>query len=182
MQTVLKIGSVDDPPWMDRVDERGQLFYIEASDPVEYVSPHSHPTNSPTPTHFQNGRHGGKESKSSRKKRLKNLLGSSGKKSELTDGALNRHNLNSNGHGVTFNDVPTGVMREVTIFVDPFKHNYGRRASKCEALFGIVPGHFGSPSVDSDGAPVLPRGDRRVMVQGLVPSQEAVKAGVKIGK
>lgn len=185
------------------------MFYLEANDPVEYISAtssvHRHPYNGAIvhhPFHEQHSYHiNGKNidrldlschypsdagtnlkiSSKRIKKKMKVFLGkgsNSRQESKLTDSQLNRHNLTSSGHGVTFNDVPTGVMKEVTIFVDPFRHNYGRRATQAENLFGIIPGHFGSPSHDSDER----ARDRRIMVQGLVPNAEAMKANVKIGK
>ena len=79
----------------------------------------------------------------------------------------------SQTHGVKFNDCPTGVTKDIVLSVDPKRHNYGRRATLCEVLFGIVPGFFGS----GDGGQ-----DKRIMVQGLLPAGEALKAGIKIGE
>lgn len=82
-------------------------------------------------------------------------------------------------HTVTFNDTPTGLMKEVHIFVDPHRHNYGRRATLCETLFGIVPGRFGPKPTETNGS----LQDRRIMVQGLLPGGEAYKSGqIKIGE
>src|SRR5277367_2971044 len=49
------------------------------------------------------------------------------------------------------------------IDIDPKKHNYGRRATLCETLFGIIPGHFTSKSN-------IP--DVRIRVSGLIPDRE----------
>ena len=76
---------------------------------------------------------------------------------------------------VTFNDMPTGVLKEVTLFVDPSRHNFGRRATLCESIFGIIPGEFNSRSNNESK-------DKRIMVQGLLPGHEAMRSGnVKIG-
>ncbi|KAF7384454.1 hypothetical protein HZH68_014066 [Vespula germanica] len=62
-----------------------------------------------------------------------------------------------------------GEIREVTLWVDPEKrHKLGRRATLCEAYFGITPGTF------SDKV--------RVMVAGFIPDGEAMKnKNIKIG-
>ena len=88
--------------------------------------------------------------------------------------------MQQNGHSpsVTFNDRPTGMIKDVRLFVDPLKNNYGRRASLCESLFGIVPGHFNSRP-DTNGT----SRDNRIMVQALLPGNEAIKSGdIKIGQ
>ena len=91
---------------------------------------------------------------------------------------LQNHN-HSSPHTVTFNDVPTGLTKDVRLFVDPYRHNYGRRATLCETLFGIVPGYFGSKASQVNGT----SRDRRIMVQGMLPGGEALRTGqVKIGK
>lgn len=57
---------------------------------------------------------------------------------------------------------------EVTLTVDPEKkQNLGRRASKCEAYLGIIPG------ISSDGT--------KVVVTGFVPQGEAIKSCIKEG-
>lgn len=84
-------------------------------------------------------------------------------------------------HGVKFQDIPTGLTKDVTLSVDPNRHNLGRRATVCERLLGIVPGqfNFGGASVPfSDGS----SDDKRIMVQGLLPGGEAIKSGIKIGQ
>lgn len=62
-----------------------------------------------------------------------------------------------------------GEIREVTLWVDPERrHKLGRRATLCEAYFGITPGAF------SDKV--------RVMVAGFIPDGEAMKnRNIKIG-
>ena len=36
--------------------------------------------------------------------------------------------------------MPIELVRAVTLHADPFRHNYGRRATLCESLLGILPG------------------------------------------
>ena len=184
--------SSEEPQWQDRVGERGDLFYVQANSPVEYVTApmRRHPYNGSVIPDIQNGSDTyepleqpvtSTSTKSIRKK-VKDFLGSTSSshrgESKLTNSELSKHNISTATHGVTFNDVPTGVMKEVTIFVDPFVHNYGRRSTPVENLFGIIPGYFGSPSLDSGDRTK----DKRIMVQGLIPGAESMKAGVKIGK
>jgi hypothetical protein len=167
------------------VGEHGDLFYLQPQSPIEIVCAPSAPRHKyngsiVNPINGSQGSSSDGSNTKGLKDKVKGIIGRrNDNKSNLTNSQLNKHNLTS-GHGVTFNDVPTGVMKEVVIFVDPFKHNYGRRASKVENLFGIIPGHFGSPSHDSDGSGMGK--DKRIMVQGLVPNAEAMNSGVKIGK
>ncbi|KAG6797320.1 protein inturned [Apis mellifera caucasica] len=70
---------------------------------------------------------------------------------------------------VTFRDFQAGETREVILWVDPDRrHKLGRRATLCEAYFGII------PSVFSDKT--------RIMVAGFIPDGEAIKnKNIKIG-
>ncbi|XP_011142011.1 protein inturned [Harpegnathos saltator] len=70
---------------------------------------------------------------------------------------------------VTFRDFQAGEIRDVTLWIDPERrHKLGRRATLCEAYFGITPGIF------SDKV--------RVMVAGFIPDGEAMKnKNIKIG-
>lgn len=70
---------------------------------------------------------------------------------------------------VTVRNDQAGEIREVTLWVDPERrHKLGRRATLCEAYFGITPGAF------SDKV--------RVMVAGFIPDGEAMKnRNIKIG-
>ena len=145
------------------MSEKGDVFYLETPE-----APAEEPENNGTPItngDTQNGSVLNGDSRRSKKK---------GKGKKNNDVANNHVHLQS--HGVTFNDVPTGVTKEVTLFVDPARHNFGRRATLCESLFGIVPGHFNARHNDSSQT------DRRIMVQGLLPGGEAIKHGIKIGK
>ncbi len=94
-------------------------------------------------------------------------------RNNLRNGLTNGHS-----HGVTFNDRPTGMIKDVRLFVDPGRHNYGRRATLSERLFGIVTGQFSTRSELNGTAK-----DRRIMVQTLLPDGEALKSGeIKIGE
>lgn len=79
---------------------------------------------------------------------------------------------------VTFRGSPNGETKEVLLDVDPKRHNYGRRATLCEVLFGIIPGHFHHLDNRNDSG----IDDERIMVQGFTPDGEAIKNGkIKIG-
>jgi hypothetical protein len=93
---------------------------------------------------------------------------------------VNNKNQNNVSHGVTFQDTPSGVTKGAIIYVDPNRNNYGRKASMCESLLGIIPGFFGGRNERQNGGGFA---DRRIMIQGLLPNGEAMKSGqVKIGK
>ncbi|KOX74168.1 Protein inturned [Melipona quadrifasciata] len=70
---------------------------------------------------------------------------------------------------VTFRDFQAGEIREVILWVDPDRrHKLGRRATLCEAYFGIIPGVFSDKT--------------RIMVAGFIPDGEAIKnKNIKIG-
>ncbi|XP_020718480.1 protein inturned isoform X1 [Bombus terrestris] len=70
---------------------------------------------------------------------------------------------------VTFRDFQAGEIREVILWVDPDRrHKLGRRATLCEAYFGIIPGVFSDKT--------------RIMVAGFIPDGEAMKnKNIKIG-
>lgn len=152
----------------------GEVLHLEPNESFEYVPV---PVTTEERTNQTEPFSKDKGNKAKMKKQLA-VVAKADRKLVLTDSNLQRHNLHSTASVVTFNDVPTGLMKEVNVFVDPFSRNYGRRATECERLFGIIPGSFGSPSQDS-GSSVE---DSRIMVQGLLPNGEAIKAGVKIGK
>ena len=130
----------------------GDVFYLEPQpQPPEETHPYDDAEDASVDTNMQNLR--------------------------LTASNINKGSHNSGGqqgHGVKFNDCPTGVTKDIVLSVDPKRHNYGRRATLCEVLFGIVPGFFGSGDSQSQ--------DKRIMVQGLLPAGEALKAGIKIGE
>ena len=148
---------------------QGDLFYLQAEETIQYV-----PSTIADKHSIRNGNHMVESSEHKAKKAKKK----SKKKDEvkITDNNLNHVNSNK----VTFNDIPTGVTRDVTVFVDPNKNNFGRRATQCESLLGIIPGHFNTPSQEIGD--LRYNKDKRIMVQGLLPGGEAVRAAVKIGQ
>jgi len=158
-----------EPPWSKAVGTQGDLFYLQAEETIQYV-----PSTIADKNHIQNGHttvngsdHKGKKSKKRSKKK---------DDVKIIDGNVNHVNSNK----VTFNDIPTGVTRDVMVFVDPNRNNFGRRATQCESLLGIIPGHFNTPSQEMGD--VRYNKDKRIMVQGLLPGGEAVRAAVKIGQ
>ncbi len=176
------------------------MFYLKAQESVEYVTATSHQDSDSSRSGsrygsiLQNGHQGSVTSDSSdrstewrgKKGLRKKGKGSTGSPSTASSrkhgGGLSALN-NSGGplipNKVTFNDMPTGVTRDITMLVDPYRHNYGRRSSLCETLFGIVPGRFHSNSQQEMNGSCR---DDRIMVQGLLPGGEAIQYGVKIGK
>jgi len=70
---------------------------------------------------------------------------------------------------MTISDNQAGEIRKISLWVDPERrHKLGRRATLCEAYFGIMPGIF------SDKI--------RVMVAGFIPDGEAMRnRNIKIG-
>ena len=124
-----------------------------------------------------------KKSKKSIKKSVKTLITTNKKdskaevKQEIRNNLRNGVQINGHSPSVTFNDRPTGMIKDVRLFVDPHRNNYGRRASLCESLFGIVPGNFNSKPENHSTST-----DNRIMVQALLPGNEAIKSGnIKIG-
>ncbi|KAK2587178.1 hypothetical protein KPH14_002926 [Odynerus spinipes] len=160
--------------WESEIGPNGEVFYIES--PVETLSSNhaacDNSKKSPQPelTRRRSTRAGKlmrllrrKDSKrwSTRNKKVNaNPIGSS-RGSQDKEGNGNKE--------VTFRDFQAGEIREVTLWVDPEKrHKLGRRATLCEAYFGITPGTF------SDKV--------RVMVAGFIPDGEAMKnKNIKIG-
>ncbi len=183
-----------EPAWAGAVGEKGDLFYVEPGDPDTVITPSSilvnnpptsailthngHHDITPTHTHTHKIKHG-------LKKKVKELITPKNRESKESNNNNHhnktryRNNEHNNVLSVTFNDVPTGLTKEVWLFVDPGRHNYGRRATLCETLFGVVPGHFNAKASALNGA----SRDSRIMVQGLLPGGEALKSNqVKIGE
>ena len=113
--------------------------------------------------------------------------GSSSRK-ETSYGYEKRTNLSSRNKSNSVHMVVSGkyhyesfhpLSKDIFLDVDPQRHNYGRRATLCENLLGIVPGQFGGKFGETNGKKM----DRRIMVHALTPGGEAVKDGrIKIGK
>ena len=158
---------------------KGDVFFLEGVDNAGNITPPRYHGNQSHSTPIQNGSHDKQQQNSSeiKKRSHRRVLSGSKKELEDTNGAVSNGDQ-PNAHSVTFNDIPTGVSRNVTIHVDPLRHNYGRRATLCETLFGIIPGLFSTKSIDVNSS----KRDRRIMVQGLLPGGEGIKSGIKIGR
>ncbi|GAB1864614.1 Protein inturned [Camponotus japonicus] len=162
--------------WESEIGPNGEVFYIESIEESLFESDHAtldDKNDSPQPelTRRRSTRAGKlfrlirrKESKrwSTRNKRINNSTTSSNTvEQEKGDGSGNKE--------VTFRDFQAGEIRKVTLWIDPERrHKLGRRATLCEAYFGITPKAF------SDKV--------RVMVAGFIPDGEAMKnKNIKIG-
>ena len=140
-------------------DESGDLFVIEANEPVAYSSPAAQSLFSPSAVHFRKA------------KEKRGVNGTNTTNSKVnSEQSYGRNKLER----LIFDDVSIGLKREVTVFVDPFKPLNSRSCSRCEHLFGIIPGRFALNGDDYE--------DDRIMVMGLVPDEVAVTAGVNIGE
>ncbi|XP_011876832.1 PREDICTED: protein inturned [Vollenhovia emeryi] len=159
--------------WESEIEPTGDVFYIESAEEslLENPTTSEDTGESPQPelTRRRSTRAGKlfrlirrKESKrwSTRNKRINNSAAAiNAAAQEKGDG----------GKEVKFQDFQAGEIREVTLWIDPERrHKLGRRATLCEAYFGITPGAF------SDKV--------RVMVAGFIPDGEAMKnRNIKIG-
>ncbi|XP_071626362.1 protein inturned isoform X2 [Temnothorax longispinosus] len=159
--------------WESEIGPTGEVIYIESAEESLLENPTTSEDKSESPqpelTRRRSTRAGKlfrlirrKESKrwSTRNKRINNsAAANSTAAQEKGDG----------GKEVKFQDFQAGEIREVTLWVDPERrHKLGRRATLCEAYFGITPGAF------SDKV--------RVMVAGFIPDGEAMKnRNIKIG-
>ncbi|XP_011694656.1 PREDICTED: protein inturned [Wasmannia auropunctata] len=159
--------------WESEIGPNGEVFYIESAEESLLENPTASEDKSESPqpelTRRRSTRAGKlfrlirrKESKrwSTRNKRISSSVAASNTAAqEKGDGSKE----------VKFQDFQAGEIREVTLWVDPERrHKLGRRATLCEAYFGITPGAF------SD--------EVRVMVAGFIPDGEAMKnRNIKIG-
>ncbi|XP_018355019.1 PREDICTED: protein inturned isoform X1 [Trachymyrmex septentrionalis] len=159
--------------WESEIGPTGEVFYVESAEESLLENPTilENDIESPQPelTRRRSTRAGKlfrlirrKESKrwSTRNKRINNSA------------ATNNATAEEKGDGskeVKFQDFQAGEIRQVTLWVDPERrHKLGRRATLCEAYFGITPSAF------SDKV--------RVMVAGFIPDGEAMKKrNIKIG-
>ena len=71
---------------------------------------------------------------------------------------------------------PSGLIKDVILFVDPTLLNKGRKVSLCEKLLGIVPGRF--QGTEHDDEEIL---KDKILVFNLVPNSNCVNVDVKIG-
>ncbi|XP_014667354.1 PREDICTED: protein inturned-like, partial [Priapulus caudatus] len=161
---------IEQPEWAAAVQDRGDLFYVEGKSSAERIAaPVESKTNGKTNemnTVVNNNYN-----------KVKGLVNKTKHETDILRDLLTDHVP----HSVSFYDSPTGKVIEVYLDVDPTRRNYGRRASRCETLFGIIPGHFSEK--DSNGLSNRDSvDDLRIMVQGLLPSGEAERSGnVKLG-
>ncbi|XP_029659336.1 protein inturned isoform X2 [Formica exsecta] len=162
--------------WESEIKPNGEVFYIESVEESLFESGHTtldnkNDSSQPELTRRRSTRAGKlfrlirrKESKrwSTRNKRINNSNAASNTvEQEKGDGSGSKE--------VTFRDFQAGETRQVTLWIDPERrHKLGRRATLCEAYFGIIPKAF------SDKV--------RVMVAGFIPDGEAMKnKNIKIG-
>lgn len=159
-----------EPDWVDKISPKGDLFYVEPSfqHPTATTAKSGHDC-----TASQTSSATTKSSKSDPKQALKKLLVKNRSNKGISKSTLTKSD------GVLLDDVlKRAVCQDVYLSVDPKRHNYGRRGTLCESLFGIIPGRLPSQLAAAEmlkeGAPI--------MVQGLLPEGEALKSGmVKIG-
>ncbi len=185
MNRIYHFSSTYEPEWATAVGAKGDVLYVEPGEPhsnrdARYSQTPAAATNDTDSPDDKTAK-----PKKGIKKKVKNLIGGTSKKhgaamdvkQEERNNLRNGFRTNGYSPSVTFNDKPTGMIKEVHLFVDPSKHNYGRRASLCETLFGIMPGHFSTKPERNRTSR-----DNRIMVQALLPGNEAIKSGdVKIG-
>ncbi|XP_076321009.1 inturned planar cell polarity protein isoform X2 [Tachypleus tridentatus] len=186
------LSSDDDaykPNWVDKVKENGELFYIEPV--VNQVTEEETVlcSKSQNDMQIQNGDE--VEVKTKIPEVAKNVQGKKFKKWVLRQKGEKKENViqgiscSVNGNTkechskVKFQSSPDGEIKEVFLDIGPKCHNYGRRATLCEALFGIIPGSF---NADTELGETSNQNDLRVMIQGFTPDGEAVRNGnIKIG-
>ncbi|KYM97363.1 PREDICTED: protein inturned [Cyphomyrmex costatus] len=159
--------------WESEIGPTGEVFYIESAEESLLENPITLENNVESPqselTRRRSTRAGKlfrlirrKESKrwSTRNKRINN--------SAATNNAIAQEKGDGSKE-VKFQDFQAGEIRKVTLWVDPERrHKLGRRATLCEAYFGITSSTF------SDKV--------RVMVAGFIPDGEAMRnRNIKIG-
>ncbi|CAH1778014.1 unnamed protein product [Owenia fusiformis] len=157
-----------EPVWADKVDSKGELFYLEAphhNDPAPYLNNNNL---------AQSNNHLTESDKLKKKTgldKLKNLIG----KNKIEKGSADvLNNQIFNNIGPT--GKPNNSVKDVLVYADPYREIRG--VSLCEALFGIIPGQF----VLRSSHPARPTPQLKILVQGLVPGGEAMRSGqIKIG-
>nr|XP_033322916.1 protein inturned isoform X1 [Megalopta genalis] len=160
--------------WESEINSTGELFYIESAaesiaDGQSLYNESEHDSQSEL-TRRRSTRAGKlmrlirrKESKRWSTRNKKNYS------SATSNNVMSPGKEGSTTKEVTFRDFQAGEIREVALWVDPDRrHKLGRRATLCEAYFGITPGVFSDKT--------------RVMVAGFIPDGEAMKnKNIKIG-
>ncbi|RZF45185.1 hypothetical protein LSTR_LSTR009956 [Laodelphax striatellus] len=162
-----ELGSEAD--WESKVDERGELLYIESTFP-------SVPDNVPSTSNNINNRDTdanaateGAKKTSTRGKLVRLIRRRSSRRSmkrKPPDNNDKEKPATGTSAKVTFRDSQEGEVRTVKLRVS--NDNMGRRATLCESVLGIIASTF------TDGS--------RIMVAGFVPNSEAMKhRSIKIG-
>ena len=160
--------------WESEITPTGELFYIESvAESITDDQPlfsEAQQDSQPELTRRRSTR-AGKLMRLIRRKESKRWS-TRNKKCNPNTASSNVGNAGKEGNTikeVTFRDFQAGEIREVTLWVDPDRrHKLGRRATLCEAYFGITPGVFSDKT--------------RVMVAGFIPDGEAMKnKNIKIG-
>ncbi|CAL7946624.1 unnamed protein product [Xylocopa violacea] len=160
--------------WESEIDSNGELFYVESA--IDSMSNEQFSFNEPKHDSQpelirRRSTRAGKLMRLIRRKESKRFS-TRNKKTNLNTTANNIGNSGKEGNTikeVTFRDFEAGEIRQVTLWVDPDRrHKLGRRATLCEAYFGIIPGVFSDKT--------------RVMIAGFIPDGEALKnKNIKIG-
>ncbi|KAG7201957.1 hypothetical protein KM043_004661 [Ampulex compressa] len=159
--------------WETEIDSMGEVFYIESQvqnlNENKYTCVEVNENARPEFTRRRSTR-AGKIMRLIRHKDSKRWNTKNKKSNDIASNNTECREKGGNGNKeVTFEDFQGGEIREVTLWVDPERrHKLGRRATLCEAYFGITPGFFSDKS--------------RVMVAGFIPDGEAMKnKNIKIG-
>uniref|UniRef100_T1IPD3 PDZ domain-containing protein n=1 Tax=Strigamia maritima TaxID=126957 RepID=T1IPD3_STRMM len=174
-----------DPEWLDGVSDSGDLFYVGSTLPSSEQVPEAN-TNALKDRSASGDLSNVNKSEEKRKKKRTGKFKSLIKASKVlknvdlgpreVPGAEDTSNTLIHAPKVTFHQV-CGEAKEVFLDVDPSRHNYGRRASLCEVLFGIIPA-----SCHSNCNGDVNHEDERIMVRGLIPDGEAMCCeAIKIG-
>ncbi|XP_043256589.1 protein inturned [Colletes gigas] len=160
--------------WESEISPNGELFYIESvaeSITDDQCSFNETQHNSQPELTRRRSTRAGKLMRLIRRKESKRW---STRNKKSNPNAVSNNIINSGKEGsatkeVTFRDFQAGEIREVTLWVDPDRrHKLGRRATLCEAYFGITAGVFSDKT--------------RIMVAGFIPDGEAMKnKNIKIG-
>nr|XP_034172113.1 protein inturned isoform X1 [Osmia lignaria] len=159
--------------WESQINSNGELFYIESA--IDNITDEQSLFNqikhdSQPELIRRRSTRAGKLMRLIRRKESKRWSTRNKKSNFNTDSNVGSSGKDGNAiKEVTFRDFQAGEIREVTLWVDIDKrHKLGRRATLCEAYFGIIPGVFSDKT--------------RIMVAGFIPDGEAMKnKNIKIG-
>ena len=128
---------------------------------VEYVLPNTHIEPSITPAHFYNDTP---------------VLEKKSKYHIAHESTFSYKPAIEVSKSIDFYCEPSGIIKDVILFVDPTLLNKGRKVSLCEKLLGIVPGRF--QGTEHDDEEIL---KDKILVFNLVPNSNCVNVDVKIG-